>query len=48
MATFLCRNRNLETILNNSLYDSNRNNPLSNNDFVRETTHDTWFNIKHY
>ena len=32
--------------LNNSLYDSSPNNPLSNDDFMRETTHDSWANIR--
>ena len=35
-----------QNLLNNSLYDRIPNNPLSTADFLRETTHDTWINIR--
>ena len=35
-----------QNILNRSLYDPIPNNPLSTTDFLRETTHDTWNNIR--
>ena len=35
-----------QNILNNSLYDRGPNNPLHTSDFLRETTHDTWDNIR--
>ena len=37
---------NINETLNNSLYDSTPNNPLPNEDFMRETTHDSWVNIR--
>ena len=35
-----------QDVINNSLYDRYPNNPLSTTDFIRETTYDTWINIR--
>ena len=35
-----------QNILNDSLYDSSPNNPLSTADFLRETSRDTWHNTR--
>ena len=35
-----------EWVLNNSLYDSLPNNPLPSEDYLRETTNDTWHNTR--
>tara|TARA_X000000368_G_scaffold414894_2_gene405587 strand:- start:379 stop:1383 length:1005 start_codon:yes stop_codon:yes gene_type:complete len=43
---FFFGNSTTQNILNNSLYDRIPNNPLSTADFLRETTHDTWINIR--
>ena len=37
---------NTERVLNHSLYDSIPNNPLPNEDYLRETTNDTWHNTR--